>query len=186
LWRERGWKEVARWTYTDLDHEPLYVVVRFAHVDGRKSYRPGQAAGSKRVRWGLPRELRVPYRLGRLRKAIEAGLPVYVVEGEKSVEAILNLDIPCRRFTAATLPGGSAQWNSAPEPHRWFEGAKDVRIIVDRDVAGRRWAQDVTASLSRLSPPPRIRLFQSRTTQPGDDVVDHLLAGFGLDELEPF
>jgi putative DNA primase/helicase len=181
LYKEGGWKEVARWTYTELEHEPLFVVVRFERED-EKTYRPGQAAGGNRIRWGLPRELRVPYRLGRLRKAIEAGLPVFVVEGEKSADAILDLDIPCRRFTATTLPGGSSQWNAAPDSDKWFEGVRDIRIIVDRDVAGRSWAQDVVASLQQLG--SRIRLLQSRTTEPGDDVVDHLAAGFGLDDLQ--
>jgi hypothetical protein len=107
---------------------------------------------------------------------------VYITEGEKSVDAILDLDVPCRRFTATTLPGGSAQWNSAPDPHKWFEGAQDVRIIVDHDPAGRGWAQDVVASLQQLG--SRIRLLQSRTAAPADDVVDHLAAGFELGELE--
>jgi hypothetical protein len=159
------------------------VVVRFEHPDGRKTYRSGQAVRRDRVRWGLPRELRVPYRLGRLRKAIDLGLPIIIAEGEKSCDAINDLDVALRRHTATTLPGGSAQWNSAPEPHRWFEGAEDIRIIIDRDVAGQRWAADVIASLARLSPPPQIRLLQSRTREAGDDVVDHLLAGFGLADL---
>jgi hypothetical protein len=90
--------------------------------------------GGGSVRWGLPAEERIPYQLHRLRKAIKLGLPVYVCEGEKSVDAINHLDIGLRRHTATTMPGGSAQWNTGSDPHRHFTGAAEVIVVVDRDI----------------------------------------------------
>jgi hypothetical protein len=136
------------------------------------------------VQWGLPAHERIPYVLPRLINAIRLGLPVFITEGEKSADAINHLDVALRRHTATTLPCGSAQWNSAPEPHRHFAGAREVIVVVDRDTAGESWARDVVASLHCLDPVPHIRLVRSRTTEPGDDVVDHLNAGHQLDELE--
>jgi hypothetical protein len=59
-----------------------------------------------------------------------------------------------------------------------------VTVVVDRDTAGEGWARDVVASLARVGITPR--LVRSRTTAPGDDVVDHLAAGHALAELEKF
>lgn len=207
LEREGGWKQTGEWWYRDTECEYRYSVFRFdwdgAHGpcprSRTKEYRPGRRQRNARapreyaysgpnpmVHWGLPRDERIPYQLPRLGKAIELGLPVYIVEGEKSADAINALDIALRRHTATTLPGGSAQWNSAPEPHCRFAGAREVIVVVDRDTAGEGWARDVVASLRCLDPAPRIRLVRSRTTAPGDDVVDHLDGEFGLADLEPF
>jgi hypothetical protein len=188
LHKEGGWERTAVWTYRDVDCSYRFSVVRFDRSGGRKAYRPGRAVreGSPWIHWGLPADERMPYQLPRLRKAIALGLPVYVVEGEKSADAVNLLDIGLRRHTATTMPCGSSQWNTGPDPHHHFAGARTVTVVVDRDTAGEGWARDVVTSLRRLDPAPHIRLMRSRTTAPGDDVVDHLAAGFALADLEPF
>lgn len=188
LFFEGGWERTARWIYRTAGCEYAFEVARFDHEDGRKSYRPGRATreGSEWVCWGLPRHLRIVYQLPRLLKAIEVGLPVYIVEGEKSADAINDLDIALEHHTATTMPGGASQWNSAPEPQEHFAGAKRVTIVADRDVAGEGWAHDVVRSIHQLDRAPDIRLVRSRTMEPGDDVVEHLGAGFSLCELKPF
>jgi len=191
---EGGWRPGGTWSYYDAEGEYAFEVRRFDWDASNgvcprpylKTYRPGRRASERaaRISWGLPASERIPYMLPRLRRAIAAALPVYVVEGEKSADAINNLDPRLERHAATTLPGGSAQWNAAPDPHLHFVGTKDITVVVDRDVAGEGWARDVVASLARVGITPR--LIRSRTTAPGDDVVDHFAAGHHLGELEPF
>jgi len=189
LWKEGGWERTAIWIYRDADCSYRFSVARFDRAeDGRKTYRPGRQSreGSPWIQWGLPTEARIPYQLPRLRKAIGLGLPLYIVEGEKSADAINELDIGLRHFTATTMPCGAVQWSTGADPHPHFAGAQAVTVIVDRDTAGEGWARDVHASLLQLTPTPRVRFTRSRTTAPGDDAVDHLSAGYSLDNLEAF
>jgi len=191
---EGGWRLSAAYSYYDDDGEYAFEVRRFdwdaAHgVCPRpylKTYRPGRRASERaaRISWGLPASERIPYMLPRLRRAVAAGLPIFIVEGEKCADAVNNLDARLKRDAATTMPGGSAQWNAAPAPHLHFVGAKDITVVVDRDTAGEGWARDVVASLARVGITPR--LVRSRTTTDRDDVADHLAAGYRLDELEPF
>lgn len=194
LTAEGGWRLSATYPYYNGDGEYAFEVRRFDWDTAHgacpraylKTYRPGRRASERaaRISWGLPASQRIPYMLPRLRRAIAAGLPIFIVEGEKSADAVNNLDARLERHAATTLPGGSAQWNSAPDPHIHFAGAKDVTVVVDRDVAGQGWSRDVVASLARVGIAPR--LVRSRTTTERDDVVDHLAAGHALAELEPF
>jgi hypothetical protein len=186
LWKEGGWERTAIWIYRDEDCSYHFSVFRFDHSEKGKTFRPGRQKreGSPWIYWGLPAAERIPYQLPRLRKAIGLGLRVYVVEGEKSADAVNALDVGLSRHTASTMPGGSCQWNSGPDPYPHFAGAAEVIVVVDRDTAGESWARDVVASLRKLDPPPRISLKRSRTTAPHDDVWDHLQAGFTLKELE--
>jgi hypothetical protein len=191
---ERGWRLAGTYAYYGGEGEYAYEVRRFDWDAAQgpcprpylKTYRPGRRApdGAARISWGLPASERIPYSLPRLQRAIAAGLPVFIVEGEKSADAVNGLDPRLECHAATTLPGGSAQWSAAPGAHRWFDGAHDVTVVVDRDTAGEGWARDVVASLARVGITPR--LVRSRTTAPGDDVVDHLAAGHALAELEKF
>lgn len=180
----RHWRPIAEWQYHYPGRGYCYSVIRFESDDGEKSYRSGVVERNpppyrkaKRYRWGLEPDERIPYRLPELLSGIAAGRPVWVVEGEKSADALVALG-----EVATTNPGGSAQWNALPEPTRWFAGATDIRIVADRDAAGESWARDVAKSLAPLG--ASIRLFRSRTVNPGDDVADHLNAGFALADLE--
>jgi len=185
-WLAGTHKVAGRWVYRAFDGAYVFEVVRSERSrpsgDRDKVYTPGSRAyeGATLIQWGLPpRELLVPYRLPELRRGIAAGQPVYVSEGEKSCDALAALG-----QVATTCQGGSNAWGATPDVHRWFEGARDATIIVDRDTAGARWARDVVASLALIGITPR--LVRSRTTREGDDIVDHLGAGHALAELEPF
>lgn len=183
--RHPHWIATRAWDYQDEHGNYAYSVVRF---DWRgephllpstmrpKDYRPGRrfAPGSTKFRWGLPAELRVPYRLPELLAAVQSSPIIWVVEGEKSADALHSIG-----EVATTMPGGSNSW-LVGDPGRWLARASNrFGIVVDRDEAGRGWAADVLKTL------PRGVLWQSATKGEGDDVVDHLDAGFGLEELIP-
>jgi hypothetical protein len=181
-----SWIQTGTWDYHDEHGNYAYSVVRF---DWRgaphllpstmrpKDYRPGRrfAAGERLYRWGLPAEARVPYRLPFVLGALERRALLWICEGEKACEALVNA---APDETATTMPGGSNSW-AVGAPERWLPPETRASVIVDRDEAGRGWAADVQKTL------PRASFWQSATLGEGDDVVDHLAAGFGLDELVP-
>jgi hypothetical protein len=120
--------------------------------------------------WDLQGVRRVLYRLPEVVAAIPAGDTVYIVEGEKDVEAVRNAGC-----VATCNPGGAGKWR--PEYAEALKDA-DAVVVVDADEAGRRHARDVVRSLGPVA--GRVRLMEPRT---GKDVSDHLAAGHTLDEL---
>jgi len=187
--RHPSWSRSRHWDYQDEHGNYAYTVVRFdwtgpATLDPKwraKDYRPGRRFTGARLtqhdvyRWGLPAELRVPYRLPFVLGALQRDVTVWICEGEKACEALVNA---APGETATTMPGGSNSW-LVGDPMRWLPPTTRAAIIVDRDAAGLSWAVDVLKTI------PGGSLWQSATTNPGDDVVDHLEAGYGLDELIP-
>jgi hypothetical protein len=150
------------YTYTDEDGEPLFEVGRFA---GKKflQRRPGRTdwkGGVKGVR-------RVLYRLPEVIAAAQAGRVVYVVEGEKDVEALALAG-----EVATTSPAGAGKWR--PEYAESLRGARVV-VVADKDAAGRKHAQEVAASLHGIA--ATVSVVEALE---GKDAFDHLLAGHDI------
>jgi hypothetical protein len=114
------------------------------------------------------------YNLHELKEGMEMQRPIYICEGEKSCDAISALN----QYNTTNL-GGAGKWPHSLSKH--FTGAHII-IIQDRDEPGERHARDVYDSLRPYA--ASIKIVQSKTTGKGDDVVDHLAAGYSLDELE--
>lgn len=112
------------------------------------------------------------YRLAKVRAAVAAGQPVYVVEGEKDVLALESVGV-----TATCSPMGAGKWDKIdPSP---LYGA-NVVIVADDDNAGRTHARQVAASLTGHGNDPVVVQAKS-----GKDAADHVAAGYGVDEFEP-
>lgn len=112
------------------------------------------------------------YRLSKVREAVAAGQPVYVVEGEKDVHALESVGA-----VATCSPMGAGKWGEVdPSP---LHGAT-ARVIADQDNAGRKHAADVAASLAGKC--ERLELLAPKD---GNDAADHIAAGYGLDEFLP-
>jgi len=146
------------YTYTDEVGVPLYEVVRFPGKDFKQRQPNGE--------WGIKGIRRVPYRLPTVLLASE----VYVVEGEKDVERLLENE------TVATCNmGGAGHWDES-----WGSifRDRDIKIVADKDVTGRKHATEVRDAL--LPHAASVVVLEARS---GKDVSDHLAAGFTLDEL---
>jgi hypothetical protein len=184
-WLGGAWKFAGRWVYTDLSGAYHWEVVRCdgpVRPDGKidKNYFPGRRpnASDSLISWGLPpREFLLPYRVSELVSGVAAGHRVFIAEGEKSADRLYDAG-----EIATTCQGGSGRWRETPDPQRFLVGCTDVRIIIDRDEAGLRWADDVSALLALVGIKPT--RWQSKTKGPGQDVVDHLKR-YRLDELVP-
>lgn len=112
------------------------------------------------------------YRLAKVRQAVAAGRPVYVVEGEKDVHALDTLGA-----VATCAPMGAGKWGKVdPSP---LYGAT-VRVIADQDEPGRKHAADVLASLAGNC--ERVELLAPKI---GTDAADHTAAGYGLADFLP-
>jgi hypothetical protein len=113
------------------------------------------------------------YHLGKVRDAVSAGRPVFVVEGEKDVHALEALGI-----TATCSPMGAGKWDKVdPSP---LYGA-DVRIIADQDEPGRKHARDVLASLQG-------KAAKAAIFRPADrchDAADHVAADHEVKDFVP-
>lgn len=113
------------------------------------------------------------YRLAKVKVSIAAGEVIYVVEGEKDVNALASIGV-----TATCNPMGAGQWAKIdPSP---LYGAAGVVIVADRDEKGLRHAKDVHASL--VDHVTVVRVVHAKT---GKDAADHLAAGHGPLDFEP-
>lgn len=111
------------------------------------------------------------FHVERVRAAVAAGQPVYVVEGEKDVLALESVDV-----TATCSPMGAGKWDRVqPGP---LDGA-NVVIVADKDGPGMAHARQVAASLAGHA---ECVVVQAKA---GKDAADHVAAGCGVDEFEP-
>lgn len=164
-------KEVARYRYVNDEG-----VVQFAKV--RYEPKKFQIIHPTDTGWeyGMNGSERPLYRLPEIRRAVAQGLPVYVVEGEKDADRLWETGAP-----ATCNFGGAAEWRD--EYADYLKDA-DVIVIADRDAPGIAHAAEIRRSLRGVA--RSVRIVQSRTDLPGDDVSDHLDAGYDLDELVPY
>jgi hypothetical protein len=159
--RKVGGNHAGSWTYYGAHGRRAFSVLRFNLPDGGKTYRPIYA---NRSGWSIgnpPGPLPL-YDLAEL-----AGSKcIYVCEGEKCADAAAHIGL-----TATT----SAHGAKAASKSDWTPLAgRDVVILPDNDPAGRRYAADVAAILSRLTPPARVRIVNLPDLPEGGDIVDFL------------
>jgi len=160
----RPQRSVARmYDYTDEGGQLLFQAVRY-EPKGFAQRRPDGQGGWL---WKLDDIRRTLYRLPELIEALANDRPVFVVEGEKDVDALWSIGIP-----ATCNPQGAGKWRD--EYSQYFKGAT-VCIIPDNDQPGRDHAAQVHKSLTAVSATVRT------VTLPGlpekGDVSDWLKAG---------
>jgi 5S rRNA maturation endonuclease (ribonuclease M5) len=157
---------VAVYDYVDEEGRLLYQVVRLEPKDFRQRRPDGRGGWI----WNLDGTRRVLYRLPEVLAAVREGREVWIVEGEKDVEALRAAGV-----TATCNPGGAGKWS--PEFSEVLRGARVV-VVQDKDEPGYRHAQQVVASLLPVA--ASVRLVEARV---GKDVADHLAAGYGLGDF---
>jgi AAA domain len=159
---------VASYDYVDEAGALLFQVCRLAD----KSFLQRRPDGTGDWIWNRQGVEPVLYRLPQVLAAVEADETIYVVEGEKDVEAAERAGV-----VATTNPGGAGKWR--PQFADELRGAKVV-VVADRDEAGLKHAGAVVASLNAKA----ARMEFVRPAE-GKDLSDHLAAGLSLEQLEP-
>ncbi len=113
------------------------------------------------------------YRRAAVVAAVDADVPVYLVEGEKDVHALEAVGV-----VATTAPQGAQSIGKADLSP--LHGG-NITVVVDADAAGARWAQTVAGRLDGMV--QSIRFVQAAT---GKDAADHIAAGHTLEDWTPY
>lgn len=163
--------------YVDEVGTLLYQSVRLRDP---KDFRQRRPTGKDAWKWKLDDVRRVPYRLPELLRAIEEGRAVWVVEGEKDVEALEEIGL-----VATCNPMGAGSWLDEYALH--FRGAPWVLIAADCDEAGRKHAATVAHSLHDAGVRSKV-IDLDPEREDGHDVSDYIVkygddAQFMLREL---
>lgn len=161
------------YVYTDADGEPLFRKTRTPDKDFFwETFKGGEWVSG---RGGAECPL---YNLPAVVKAIESGVGIWIVEGEKDADRLNSMGL-----VATTNPDGAGPGKWLTSYTRALVGAK-VRIIADRDIIGQDHAQEIYKSL--LGNAASIEIFEAAVDDvKGADVSDHLDAGLTLGELRP-
>lgn len=156
---------VATYDYVDESGQLIFQTVRYDPKEFRQRRPdPGSRDGWA---WSVKGVRQVPYGLPALLQAVRTGAPVFIVEGEKDVEALAREGV-----TATCNAMGAGKWPEELVSH--FAGA-DVVILPDNDDAGRHHAAIVGAAL--LGKAKRIRTLDLPDLPPKGDVSDWLNTG---------
>ena len=128
-------KIVATYDYRDAGGTLLYQVVRF----DPKGFRQRRPDGNGGWVWKMDGVERVLYRLPELLAADPAAW-VFVVEGEKDVDALVKLGL-----VATCNPGGAGKWGRVSDTSAM--AGRRVCVIADADEPGRAHAADIARSI---------------------------------------
>jgi hypothetical protein len=156
---------VAEYDYADENGEVLFQVVRLEPKDFRQ--RRPDPAGPDGWSWSVKGVRQVPYRLHELVEAIAMDRMVYVVEGEKDVDALARLGV-----VATCNAGGAGKWPAGLA--EFFRGAR-VCILPDNDEAGRKHADLVGSALAAVG--ARVAVLDLPGLPHKGDVSDWLKSG---------
>jgi hypothetical protein len=175
----KDWPVTARYDYVDALGRVLYQVRRKEPKGyegrGEKTFLPFIPKGDG---WAceLPKNWpRVPYRLPQLLHSFP-GEWVYVVEGEKSADALATLGV-----AVTTSQGGADQADQWKGWTEFFEGRR-VCILPDQDEPGRRkFADRVAFYLSPVT--SDLRILDLPGLAHKQDPFDWIALGNGRDEL---
>ncbi|MEX2205497.1 MAG: AAA family ATPase [Myxococcota bacterium] len=168
----------AKYVYRDEAGVPRFEVTR-KHLDPlgkKKKFPPARIEpDGTRVRGQgcLDGVKRLLYRLPELRAGVKAGKPVYIVEGEKDVEALVE-----RGHVATCNPGGTGGgWKKSYNRH--LKGA-NVKIVQDKDNGGQGQKHALKVEKSLTGSAKSVRIVEAKT---GKDPYDHFAAGHTVEEF---
>lgn len=165
---------VAVYPYNDAKGKLLSEVCRLNPKSFRQR-RPDPAAPDKRI-WDLKGVELVPYRLPEMITAVKASETIFIAEGEKDVAALV-----ANGFAATCNAGGAGKWQN--DFARYFDGAKAVRIIADKDAPGRKHADTIAANLRGKAQSVKVIELPDVAGRTVKDAHDFFEAGGTADQL---
>lgn len=162
--------EPVHYTYTDLDGNILYRVVR---TPDKKFWQ--QHPDPNTGEWTNGRGPAQPtlYRLPQTRAAIERGDTIYIVEGEKDADTLHR-----EGHTATCNLGGAGKFTDHMADQ--LTGATRIHVIADNDTPGHNHAHHIATLLAARGIPHELW-----TPTHGKDISEQLGAGIPLNRLTP-
>ena len=130
----------AIYSYQDENGDLLYQKLRFK-TPGGKSFAFRKPDANNGWVWGLDGVRKVLYLLPDVLRALNKGESIYIVEGEKDAQTLINLGL------CATTPpeGASGKW--LDDYTKSLEGAKAIVVLYDNDAPGKKKAQEIATAL---------------------------------------
>lgn len=170
-----GEKRIEKtYPFESVAGELIYEVVRFHG----KEFRQRRPDGHGGWIWNLKGVDRMLYRLPLVKKAIEAGWVVVVVEGEADADSVNRLAKEGKEGYIGTCnSGGAGKWTD--QMSRELEGAR-VIVSIDKDEPGLKHGQKVVAGVEPYA--KSVRMVQPAQ---GKDISDHIEAGLAIEQLQP-
>jgi 5S rRNA maturation endonuclease (ribonuclease M5) len=110
-----------------------------------------------------------------LAAALQNGLPVFIPEGEKDVDALVKFG----GVAAVTSAGGALSWAQAD----WtaLAGRSDLTVVADPDEPGMARARQLAAHLQNVTSGV-VAVVRAKV---GKDAADHLTAGLNVSDFAP-
>ncbi|MFB7517244.1 DUF3987 domain-containing protein [Streptomyces sp. NPDC056144] len=173
---------IETYEYRDVTGVLLYERRRFEPgLDGKPksvtTRRPDGRGGwiKKDVFKGPEAPPHIPYNAPDLHQAALHGDVVTLTEGERAADRLMELG-----FIATSLDGGAGvTWT--PLLVGRFAGVGAVRLFMDDDEHGAQWVRNAVTALSPVV--GEITAHKAATGKRGDDVVDHLDAGYSIEDM---
>lgn len=178
--KHRHGKKVAEYIYRDADGIVVYKTERREKPDGTKTFIQSRPNGQGGWQIGVKGIQRVLYRLPELIAAKKPST-VFIVEGEKKVEALNNWGL-----VATCNVGGAGKWS---KPYSKYLAGHDVVVLPDNDPVnvetgkrtGYEHACDIIDSARQVV--RTIRILELPDLPPKGDIVDWIAGGHTLPEL---
>lgn len=165
---------VATYDYRDEHGTLLFQKQRFLDENGKKTFRQRRPDENGEWTYQLGEVPRVLYRLPQVLNAVAHGELVWVVEGEKDVDALAE-----RGFAATTMPNGAGTWLDI---HTEALKGGNIIIVTDNDDVGREHALKVAESLTAAG----CDVTMVAPPAPHKDISDMFDAGLSETELVDF
>ncbi|MBB6299421.1 AAA family ATPase [Rhizobium leucaenae] len=162
----KGYSHAATYDYATSDGELLFQVLRYEHPTDQKEFLQRRPDGNSG--WFSGRGEPILYRWPEI--VSRPGEPVYIVEGEKDADTLINAGL-----LATTAPNGS--WPDDLSPLK----GRTLYVIPDNDVSGADKADKVIGLVQGIAMVRRVEL--PDLPEKGD-VTDWLQAGFTVEQLK--
>lgn len=164
---------VKEYDYLDESGTLLFQKLRYVNQWGTKTFRQRKPLDNGEWVYSLGDTPKILYNLPYVIQAKEANVPIWLVEGEKDADTLMDMGI-----VATTAPGGAGKWL---EINTASLAGTTVEIVADNDSVGKAHAINVCEQLRKAGCTATIFI-----SPYAKDVTDHLQAGYSLDELEYF
>jgi hypothetical protein len=169
---------IHAWNYCAKDGVPFGVVGRYQDGSGKKEIVPFFKRNGSNWIAGIEVSPRLLYGLDKL-AAHPRDKAVFVVEGEKSAEAMRNLGIVAVSSLGGAQAAKQADWTP-------LDGYQMVYLLPDNDKSGEQYMKDVYGALITLETPPHVKVIRLSNLPDKGDIVDWIKScgGFKWDEYE--
>lgn len=172
--KKQNLKLVATYDYRNAIGELLFQKLRYVDDDGKKTFRQRRVdVSTGEWVYNLDDTPKVLYNLPMVASAVQNGDDIWVVEGEKDADTLIDIGI-----VATTMPGGAGKWLDI---HTETLAGANVFVVADNDEVGKKHAIDVASALRQSG-----CNVQTLIAQGVKDVTDLLEAGRTLDDLQEF